>query len=79
MFRLLRSADPEVVAYRAADILFPFFPAIPFGLTSPIDLACFAAVHLGIRHNFYLPACRQAGSSRLKIHYMVAIVNKIVV
>jgi hypothetical protein len=72
LLRLFRSADLEVIADRAANVFFSLFPAIPFGLTSPVDLACFAAIHFGIGHNLYLLL-------NLKIHYIDAIVNKIVV
>lgn len=70
MLTSLGGAYPEIIADRAADILFSLFPAIPFGLTGPIDLACLAAIHLGIGHNIYL-------LFSLKIHYIYLIVNKI--
>jgi len=53
VFAFFGGTDPEIIADRAADILFSLFPAIPFGLTSPVDLACFAAIHLGIGHNLF--------------------------
>ena len=72
MLAFFGAANPEIVTDRAADILFSLFPAIPFGLTSPVNLACFAAIHLGIGHNINLLL-------NLKIHYIDAIVNEIVV
>jgi len=42
---LLRCANFEIVAGRTADVPFPLFPAVPLGLTGPIDLACFTTVH----------------------------------
>jgi hypothetical protein len=72
-------AYPEIIAYRAADIFLSLFSAVPFGLAGPVDLAGLAAVHLRVRHGLLLPACRQAGSPRPKIHHMDLIVNKIMV
>jgi hypothetical protein len=46
VFGLFRCADPEVVADRAADVLFALFPAVPLGFACPVDLARFTAVHL---------------------------------
>lgn len=51
MFAFLGGTHPEIIADRAADVLFSLFSAIPFGLTGPIDLACFATVHLGVGHD----------------------------
>jgi len=42
---LFRSTNSEIIADRATGVLFPLFPAIPLSFTSPIDLACFTAVH----------------------------------
>ena len=72
MLAFFGAANPEIVTDRAADILFSLFPAIPFGLTSPIDLACFAAIHFGVGHNIHLLLSP-------KIHYIDVIVNKIMV
>ena len=43
---LLRGTNFEIVADRAAGVLFPLFSVVPLGLTGPIHLACLAAVHL---------------------------------
>lgn len=53
MLAFFGGADPEIVADRAADILFPLFPSVPFGLTSPVDLARFTTIHLGIGHTIF--------------------------
>ena len=53
IFQLIQ-AKLIVIADRATDILLALVPSVPFGLASPIDLACLAAVHLGIGHNIFL-------------------------
>ena len=72
MFAFFSFADPEIITNRAADIFFALFPAIPFSFTGPINLAGFAAIHFGIRHDIFLLLS-------IKIHHMSLIVNKIVV
>jgi hypothetical protein len=48
---LFGGADLEIVADRAADILFSLFPSIPFGLAGPVYLAGLATIHFWVGHS----------------------------